>query len=450
MAAAIHKNWPALRKHCKRSPFSLTAWTFDENGDRALKASVEFDDRITHRMRVRANSSYILRADIARCFPSIYTHSVAWALLGKAKAKKNYSDSKLGNLLDVLLQSMQDGQTIGIPIGQDTSRLVSELILSDIDAKLAKGQKLNGIRAIDDYEFGFRTMAAAESFLARLQRELEGYELALNPLKTRIDPLPQPLLDEWESQLRMAELAIFTPIPDLAQRRRRAILYFHKALELQRAYPQEGVLRLALARSGQLITGSRDWEVYQHFLLQCATSEAGTLPSVIDKLLVAEVTSSLRLDRRAIAETFNHLIAINAPLGHSSEVAFAIWGCMLFSLKIDSTAAKAISAMEDATVAVMALDAHSKGLIPAGLRRVSYRRYFREEELYGGSWLLAYEAAVHGWLAPGIASSYVDAEPCFGHLKAKGVRFYDPNHAQEYRNSFSNATTAVARTSLYP
>ena len=36
-------------------------------------------------------SHYIVYADISTCFPSIYTHSIPWALVGKTNAKQEKS-----------------------------------------------------------------------------------------------------------------------------------------------------------------------------------------------------------------------------------------------------------------------------------------------------------------------------------------------------------------------
>lgn len=37
---------------------------------------------------------FVVKADISTFFPSIYTHSIPWALVGKAVAKQNRSKSK--------------------------------------------------------------------------------------------------------------------------------------------------------------------------------------------------------------------------------------------------------------------------------------------------------------------------------------------------------------------
>jgi hypothetical protein len=76
-------------------------------------------------------------AEIARFYPSIYTHSIPWALHGKATAKATMGHSALlGDRLDRLMRKGQDNQAVGIPIGPDTSLVVAEILLSVIDQGL--------------------------------------------------------------------------------------------------------------------------------------------------------------------------------------------------------------------------------------------------------------------------------------------------------------------------
>lgn len=143
---------------------------------------------------------YFVNADISTCYPSIYTHSISWALVGKGKAKKNQTKEKVWyNRLDKACRNIQDGETIGIPIGPDTSGLVSELILSQIDRKL---KKYDYLRFIDDYKCFCTTKEEAESFIRDLSHSLEEYRLKLNTKKTKILPLPKALNDDWVRRLR--------------------------------------------------------------------------------------------------------------------------------------------------------------------------------------------------------------------------------------------------------
>ena len=50
--------------------------------------------------------SGLIKVDISKCFNSIYTHSLAWALLGKENVKKNLNRIK-GTLPDEFDKLMQ-------------------------------------------------------------------------------------------------------------------------------------------------------------------------------------------------------------------------------------------------------------------------------------------------------------------------------------------------------
>ena len=63
--------------------------------------------------------------NISSYFSTIYTHTIPWALYTKvlAKANRGKSDQYLSNTLDQHWMGMQDGQTIGLPSGPDTSHI---------------------------------------------------------------------------------------------------------------------------------------------------------------------------------------------------------------------------------------------------------------------------------------------------------------------------------------
>jgi len=102
-----------------------------------------------------------------------------------AKVKQN-DFTLLGNLLDLAIRNGQDKQTIGIPIGPDTSLAVAEIILSSIDNKLGSVVTKREFRYIDDIGCGFKSISEAEDALANLQRCLGDLQLQLNPKKTKI------------------------------------------------------------------------------------------------------------------------------------------------------------------------------------------------------------------------------------------------------------------------
>lgn len=145
---------------------------------------------------------YLVKADISNCFPSIYTHAIAWALAEKSKAKKNKKDSKWFNQIDKATRNLKDSETHGILIGCHSSNLISEIILTAIDKEMYD-KNYSYIRNIDDYDCYVETMEKAEQFLIDLSMELRKYDLTLNLKKTKILSLPTASTEHWVRRLNL-------------------------------------------------------------------------------------------------------------------------------------------------------------------------------------------------------------------------------------------------------
>lgn len=60
---------------------------------------------------------YVVKSDISTCFPSIYTHSISWALVGKEYAKANRGQKHWFNKIDKMCRATKSGETHGVLIG---------------------------------------------------------------------------------------------------------------------------------------------------------------------------------------------------------------------------------------------------------------------------------------------------------------------------------------------
>lgn len=170
---------------------------------------------------------FVVKADISTFFPSIYTHSIPWALVGKAVAKQNRSKSKWFNKIDKKCQEIKYGETHGLLIGPHASNLISEVILTVVDQKLYdKGWKF--VRNIDDYTCYVETRARADSFIVDLGVALEEFDLQLNNKKTKIEELPDTVLEDWVRKLNGFSLLTSYGKVDYKQVR----AYFDLAIEL--------------------------------------------------------------------------------------------------------------------------------------------------------------------------------------------------------------------------
>ena len=121
IASEVAANWAALNTHCSQSPYSSTTPAELAGIDRAIGFKFHRADHDALRAERRTTARFALIADIVSFYPSIYTHSIPWALHGKAFAKANRGELHLGNRLDKHVRNGQDGQTVGLPVGPDTS-----------------------------------------------------------------------------------------------------------------------------------------------------------------------------------------------------------------------------------------------------------------------------------------------------------------------------------------
>lgn len=140
---------------------------------------------------------YMVHADISKCYPSIYTHAIPWALVGKDVAKDNTrKKEEWYNQIDHFAQISKNGETHGLLIGPHTSNILSEIILCAIDEELSKKYD-SYIRNIDDYICYANTKEDADNFIIDLNRELRKYDLLLNHKKTEIYELPICVVETW-------------------------------------------------------------------------------------------------------------------------------------------------------------------------------------------------------------------------------------------------------------
>lgn len=414
LAAQIDDGWSEILSVFDRSDISLSKPTVDERGHRALIPELSGNDLPLERARVRAVARFLLRADVARFYHSIYTHTIPWAIHGKFWAKANRSGG-LGNELDRALREGQDGQTLGIPLGPDTSLVLAELIACSIDKALGDDFGTDAFRFMDDFEIGFDTRSSAERGLARLEERLAEFELAANPAKTSIQALPLELTPAWRAELRTYD---FGDSEELSTRD--LISYFNRVFVLHQAHPTEDVIAYAVGRLRAIKVGEGDWALYQNLLLQCAVAEPASLPTVLGQVARhSEYGTSSNL-----VTVLEEVIASHAPLGHGSEVGWALWAAIWLKQPLSGAVDAAIASMDDAVVALLALHARERRLISLDKTEAAWKPRLTPSELYDRGWLLAYEAIRRGWMSCSDEPEMRN-DPNYGPLLAEDVSFYD-------------------------
>ena len=203
---ALKRHWAEIKKHCAKPETPVSRiFVRKTSSKRVFRMNYKGKEHLENEeadIRKMTGARYVVHTDIANCFPSIYTHSIPWALHKRIEAKRNRSLSMAGNLLDRVTQGTRDGQTNGLLIGPHASNVISEIILTKIDHEMIRKEYKRSSRHIDDYTFYARTREEAENFIRDLGMQLREYELVLNGSKTEILPMPVPIETDWVRELK--------------------------------------------------------------------------------------------------------------------------------------------------------------------------------------------------------------------------------------------------------
>ncbi len=431
LALEIADGWSDLRRHLAAANVAASRPILRGTMGRAAAPSSRFGAMPRLRIHSRRHARYVLLADVAEYYRTLYTHSIPWAIHTKAVAHQphNFNNNQLlGVRIDRCVRNCQDRQTNGIPIGPDVSFVIGEVILTAVDLELlANITPLSAMRFYDDYELVFEKPSEAENALAFLHLALAEYNLQLNANKTGIFQLPLPLDHAWRDPVRRYE---FGRSPE--EKKSALLGYFDLVFSLKKLHPQDPVVAYAISRLESFDIDDLVWPLIQDLLLQTMSIEPTALQQIGAAFAKAHANDQI-INIEELSRAITLLIKQHGPQGHGSEVAWALWLALSFSCAIDDASAiNTLSRVNDSAVAILALDAHHRGLLP-NLDLDYWARLMTPMELYGEHWLLSYEARVRDWLPTRDGGNHVADDPAFNFLRQQNVRFYRPVQPPTHR-----------------
>lgn len=435
IADIIQKNWTQIDSFIRKSNLSKTAPVWCNKSGRAIERESSLEAKPIYRAEIANSSRYLLISDVERFFPSVYTHTIPWALLGKDKAKellgKRRLSGTLGDQIDVAIRSGQSGQTIGIPIGPDTSRVIAEILLAAVDRRLPSKTQSNGMRFVDDYEFACPDEHTANKTFTELHESLSHYELSPNLNKTEKFQLPYPLDPEWILELREFPLhTTSSPKNEFYKFHR----FFETVTRLAAEYPNDSVYKWAVKKLSSIKTLHKsNWNYIFNQLTMIAVNDPSCLDSVFH-FIQRFKNLGYPVPKNSLKHVLNEIIATESSLRHSSFVAWAIWGCLVFELKISAKNVKSLSDIDDVVVALLTLHARQNKLLSGTRPRFpSWAALMTKEALSSDMWLLSYEARIKGWLPSKGARNHLSGDPLFAYFQRNGLEFYDTDEVKRWR-----------------
>lgn len=415
LAQLVAKNFRRLLKKAARSPFSRSRPVYEQDGHRALRPAVKPSNLSRERTIIRAGSSHLLKIDISQFYPSLYTHAVGWAIDSKLRHRRNWRNSRLlGKKVDQSIMNLQGKMSHGIPIGNDISFLLAEVVLAQVDRALKLPRK-RAYRWFDDYEIACDSQEEAEKYLALLTKELDTFRLHLNPQKTNIVRLPSPSQLFWQTELlQRAKLRL--------QSAREMVEFFDLAFSLREQAPDEPILLYALAILFKIDCPTLDVaDVALSGVTQSLLAEPGCAQKAFSLLTFWHLNGFL-LDIPLIARTVDQMLINHKAIGVSSDISWALAFCLQNNIALSAASGRVLSAFEDDCVIIQSLDMHAQGLLPKGFSTHKISRDVRNSSLDDAHWLVTYESHRHGFLSD--SASLVVGNPLFSDLLAKRVTFY--------------------------
>lgn len=144
---------------------------------------------------------HLLRLDITKCFDSIYTHSIAWAIFDKESVKRDRKahETTFAEQFDQAIRRLNDNETHGILIGPEISRIFAEVVLQRVDREVEFHLRQKGfihgvdyrvMRYVDDYFVFLRDPSFRDRIVGELEAQLRPYRFHLNDAKEAVHSTP--------------------------------------------------------------------------------------------------------------------------------------------------------------------------------------------------------------------------------------------------------------------
>jgi len=417
-ALAIKKHWAEIEEHCEK-PIQKVSRIHVRHvgGGRIFEMNYKCPEKFDleeGELVWASGAKYLVKADISACFPSIYSHSIPWALHSRTVAKTKRKLTELaGNLLDKCTQITRDSQTNGLLIGPHSANIISEIVLTSIDVKLLSLGHTKLKRHIDDYEFYASSHDEAEKFIRNLGMALREYELSINEKKTRILELPRPSVEHWVRQLNLFQ---FPKDDELCFSSIRSFLDL--ALELAQLAGTSAPLNYALKMVPDRLN-SRAKRLFTQESINLALFYPYLAPLLEEHVFRKHKPAGMA---DAFGVFCNQLCRIGIQKLYPDAIAHSIHYAMRYNALLDLSAADTSSIIEldDCITTVLYLEYAKKNNLVETVKQITKRATSLKKEdrrMQDKQWLLIYQS----WSEKELKDNN---QSFLGYLKGQSFQFF--------------------------
>ncbi|MDA3898022.1 MAG: RNA-directed DNA polymerase [Desulfobacteraceae bacterium] len=375
----------------------------------------------SHRkLELRSRFPVILKLDVKNYYRSIYTHSIPWAIHGKQYAKTNLREDNLGNSLDRSFRLGQDGQTIGIPTGPDSSFIIAEVILSRLVHEMITRNELRSgriVRYYDDIEYGCESEVEAHRILSKFEGALREYELEINPDKVSIFSGPKAVEAPWLYKLRKFEWQVDQKTDELLE-------IFSYVSSLAESFPEDHIFRYFLQKMRTTIVREDAWPIYQRILLALFQENRGNAKEIFDQFTYYREIG-WPINKKAMKEALDRKVHHQLSGVVTSDLSWTIYGYLLFDLRISKDLLRSVLKGGDCPSMVLATKIIYQNNISLKSEINSIVRLWGKDVLNSSEWLFAYEILANQWHNRYNSIELPDNCALYEHMRDNSVSFID-------------------------
>lgn len=420
----IADDWQKISKHLNTCSFGVEELLIKSGEDRAV-STPDFRLVALRHSEISAIHNHALVADISRFYGTLYTHAIPWALHTKAWSKANLNSAvykaSLGAQLDQAVRKGQDNQTIGIPVGPDTSRIIAEIVAVSIDAVVQAELSLSPesiVRNVDDWYIGFDNAGQPEEAIAVLAASARGYELEIHPEKTRVVHTGTEFPPVWPTAIRQSAIS-----SEFSEQSKSIDHYFAQAFQYASEHKDQNVLRFAINLLRRVNILKINWPQFETYLLKAARTNPTTIPMIVHIFTLYNAKGyPVKKDR--VAKFIKDVIAKCGPSAGHYEIVWVLFLAKMLRITLPVAWVATVTKLESSACALVLLDLREMGLIDGALDVSLWTQAMTAAGLESNMWLVAYEADLKGWLTPP-AAGFVQAHPYFCELRNRNISFYD-------------------------
>lgn len=422
LSELIAREWPAISRTFRLSASSGARPKFLKKAEkgRAIQSS---SLALQRRSKAHLASAFpiILNLDINRFYSSIYSHSIPWAVLGKEKAKKLYKVKRLkdhwSDELDILVRNCNQAQTVGIAIGPDTSRIISEIILSRVDYELCG--KGTGLRApqifhnIDDYQFGVFNISSAEDAESRFTRVISRYELKINDFKTKLDHGINFSPNNFQREFDI-----------LSSKKGRNFVehFFDIVYRCTNNHSNVNVIGYALKRFAKQLARNSEQDLVREYLQRLIFAAPHQARWALPLLLGIYRAVGVSIEARKL---ICWGIEVSSRRNDVGTTLWFLYAAIFLSIRLNRDDCNQCVGMSNELVDLMMLHGRHLGLFAAPVSDL--RQRYKDSDFKSEAWIILYEVDKQGWDTSSSFKKIGGAEDSGNHyeqLRKNDVEFY--------------------------